>query len=344
MHPPMADLAHAFHDHWRRHFAPVADGPVVIGVSGGRDSMALLALLARDAAGGDGLPVVAAHFDHGTRAAESAADGRFVAAVAERWGARVVLGAGDAPAAARAAGRGPQAAARRLRYRFLRDVARREGAPLLTAHQRDDRVETVLLRLVRGASPDGLAGPRPVDARDGVVLLRPLLAFSRRALDGWITRTGVPFRDDPSNVDPRYARTRVRRDVVPQLTRLNPRVDEAIVRLAAQAAADAAFLDSAARDVLADAEEDTSEGLRRYAAKPLLEAPDPLLTRAVILAWAATAPAGRTPPGAAWVGGTVAFLRRGRGGAVPAPGGGFVRRRGGTIEFRGPHARDEAAR
>src|SRR5688572_2410671 len=110
--------------------------------------MTLLALLGRERAGGPDLEVVATHFDHGVRGADGAEDGRFVEAVGAAWGTRVVRGAGNALARAREGGRGLMAAARELRYEFLREVAADQDAwAIATAHQRDDRVETMFLRI-----------------------------------------------------------------------------------------------------------------------------------------------------------------------------------------------------
>jgi tRNA(Ile)-lysidine synthetase-like protein len=307
---------------------------VVVAVSGGLDSMTLLALLARDRVVGE-LEVVAAHFDHGTRGPESAADGRFVAAVARTWGARARLGRGDAPARARRKGSGPMAAARELRYAFLARVVADERAALVaTAHHRDDLVETVLLRIARGTSPDGLAALRPLDRLGDVPLARPLLPFRRPAIAQWAEATGVPFREDPSNVDPRYPRSRVRHAVVPLLGALNPRVDEAVVRLAALAGADAAYLGAVADSALEAATVARERTVWRLAARRLVEEPDAILSRAVLRGWAWSAPPGAAPPNAEWVEGALAFLRGGRGGKLPAPAGGGLERKGGEIVFR----------
>jgi len=316
---------------------------VVVAVSGGIDSMTLLALLAREKAGGDALDVVAAHFDHGARGPEGAEDGRFVEAVAGAWGARVARGAGDAPGRARERGRGPMTAARELRYDFLHEIAADEGAwAIATAHQRDDRVETALLRIVRGASPDGLAGPRPVDEWRGTPVIRPLLPFTREAIAGWAASAGIPFRDDPSNRDPRFPRSRVRNEVLPLLRELNPRVDAAVLRLCEQAATDAAWLRSEAEDLLDRATESRDDGKWTLRAASLSEAPAALLGRAMIAAWAWSAPSGSTPPGAEWIEGAMDFLRGGRGGRVAAPGGGEIHRRGHlVIVRRAPHSRTE---
>ena len=338
MRPP-SELASLFRDHWRRHFAPPAGSRVLVAVSGGLDSMVLLALLARDRAAGD-LEVVAAHFDHGTRGADSAADGRFVAAVARRWGVRARLGRGDAPGRARRTGRGPMAAARELRYAFLRETAGKEEAALVvTAHQRDDLVETVLLRLVRGTSPDGLAALRPLDELDGLPLARPLLPFRRAAIAAFAEATAVPFREDPSNADPRYPRTRMRREVLPLLEDLNPRVDEAVVRLAGLAAVDAAYLGARADELLDAATLDRDRVAWRLRARRLAGEPDAVLSRAVLRGWAWAAPAGAAPPNAAWIEGALEFLRGGRGGRVPCPGGGSLARTGPEVVFRRAPAR-----
>lgn len=331
---PSHDLAVAFGDHWKRYFAPQTGGTVVVAVSGGADSMALLALLARDHVAGSDLGIVAAHFDHRTRGLESAEDGRFVGEVASRWGAEVELGEGDAVAGASAGGRGPQATARELRYRFLtRIAAEYAAASVATGHHRDDRVETVLLRLVRGTSPEGLAALGPIEQLHGVLIVRPLLAFSRASILAWAEATGVPFRDDPSNLETRYPRNRMRHEVLPLLAEFNPRVDEAIVRLSTLAGSDSAFLSAAADDLLSAATESRVETIWRLAAAPLVDAPTALLSRAVIRGWAWCAPHGTPPPSGEWIAGAVAFLRRGRGGSVPVPGGGELRRSTGWIEF-----------
>ena len=330
---PIDDLAAAFREHWIRHFAPPADEGIVVAVSGGIDSMTLLALLARERIAGE-REVVAAHYDHGMRGVESAEDGRFVAATARRWGARAVRGRGDVPARVRNAGRGPQAAARDLRYAFLRDVVERVGATaLVTAHQRDDLVETVLLRIVRGTSPDGLAAIAPVVVLDGCPVLRPLLPFTRAAIAAWAGVTGVPFREDPSNVSERYPRSRVRHELVPLLEELNPRVDEAIVRLSIQAAADAALLQQEALGLLERASIEKGRGTWRLKARELLASPAPILSRGLLEAWAWSAPAGARFPGAEWVQGAVEFVQSGRGGQLEFPGGGRLRRARGEIEI-----------
>jgi tRNA(Ile)-lysidine synthetase-like protein len=304
--------------------------------------MTLLALLGRDRDPARDPVPVAAHFDHGTRGAGSAGDGRFVAAVARRWGVDARLGRGRAPERAAETGEGPMAAARVLRYRFLARVAREVGATaIVTAQHRDDRVETVLQRIVRGASPDGLAGPAPIEIVHGVTLLRPLLPFTRRAIAEWAEAAGVPFRDDPSNKDPRYPRTRVREEVLPLLTALNPRVDQAVVRLASLAAEDAAFLGERTEELLEAATVERGRQVWRFEAKHLVGAPSALLSRALLRAWASCAARDTPSPGAEWVAGAMRFVRGGRGGRIAGPGGVTLLRRGGRIEVSGNRKDDD---
>jgi tRNA(Ile)-lysidine synthase len=130
-----------------------------------------------------------------------------------------------------AAGGNLQARARTARYEALRAAAAHSScAVIATAHHRDDRAETVLLRLLRGAGPRGLAvlPPRAGD------LVRPFLRAPRAAIDAHLARHDVPFALDPSNRDPRFLRVRVRRELLPLLRELSPGIDEHLCALADQ--------------------------------------------------------------------------------------------------------------
>jgi len=171
-----------------------------IAVSGGADSMALLALAARQWPG----QVAAASVDHGLRPAA-----REEAEMVAHWcAAQGITHATPRPASP--IGGNLQSEGRKARYALLEDWRTAQGLDwLLTAHHADDQIETVLMRLNRGAGVGGLAGIR---ARQGV-LLRPLLAVRRAALRAWCVAEGVPFVDDPSNVDPRFDRARLRQRI-----------------------------------------------------------------------------------------------------------------------------------
>jgi tRNA(Ile)-lysidine synthase len=211
-------------DYIRAHqiFAP---GPVVVAVSGGADSTALLLILA-ELADELGIVIHVAHFDHRTRPKESAEDADFVARIANRVGAPIRVGRADRPTRS-------EDAARTARYAFLRRAATEIGATtIVTGHTRDDQAETVLLHLTRGSGVAGLAGMRPL--RDGIA--RPLLAVGRKDTVAFCRAARIRPRTDPTNRSLKFARNRVRLEVLPQLAKINPRASEAIARLAEAAA------------------------------------------------------------------------------------------------------------
>jgi tRNA(Ile)-lysidine synthase len=184
---------------------PIAAAPLAIAVSGGPDSMALLALAARAWPGA----VIAATVDHRLRAS-AANEVAMVAGICAELGVPHVALVAEAPPV----GASVQARARALRYRLLIAWAVDAGASALaTAHQADDQAETFLMRAARGAGLSGLAGVRLSRAIEGteLVLVRPLLDWRRAELRAIVRRAGLPFVDDPANDDPRHDRTRFRR-------------------------------------------------------------------------------------------------------------------------------------
>jgi tRNA(Ile)-lysidine synthase len=217
---------------------PSAGETVVAALSGGADSVALLDVLASLAAP-QGFRVVAAHLDHQLRPG-SGEDVAFCVELCGRLGVDLKTGTADVRARAAREGGGLEAAARAERYVFLRMVQRSERAvAIAVAHTRDDQAETVLLRLLRGAGPSGLAGMRP---RSGD-LIRPLLAFGRGDVLGHLRARGLAWREDPTNADPSLAaRNRVRHELIPYLeTHFNPRVRETLARTASVLAEEAAL-------------------------------------------------------------------------------------------------------
>ncbi len=208
--------------------APSAGDTVVVGLSGGPDSVALTHALAETAAGA-GIRVAAAHLDHGLREG-SADDAAFCGDVCRRLGVPLSIGRADVRGRARRDGGGVEEAARLERYEFLRSVKRSLGASTIAvAHTRDDQAETLLLRLLRGAGSRGLAGMR----RRSGDLFRPLLDVSRDQVLDHLRHHELPWREDPSNADPAFVRNRVRHELLPYLeARFNPRVRAALARSA----------------------------------------------------------------------------------------------------------------
>jgi tRNA(Ile)-lysidine synthase len=197
------------------------DAPVVLAVSGGADSFALLAAMQRWAV--DAIACVAT-FDHGTGdAATRACDA--VAAWCRAHGVPVLRERATQPLAR------SEAAWRRARWAFLGRVAAERGVPVATAHTRDDQTESVCMRLLRGSGVRGLAA---LAARGPV--RRPLLRVPRSATRAWAAAQRLPFVDDPANADPRFLRTRVRHALLPALVAHDPAFADWLVALGDRAA------------------------------------------------------------------------------------------------------------
>lgn len=213
---------------------------VVVAVSGGADSVALLDFLATRAE--LGLRLVVGHLNHGLRGAEADADERFVCGLAERYGLPVEAARDDVRALSRERRLSLEEAGREARHAFLAAVAERHGATRIAlAHHRDDQAETVLMRLIRGAGADGLAGMRP---RTGSGLyVRPLLAVSRRDIVAYLRARGLSWREDASNLDQRFLRNRIRHELLPLLTTYNPAIADQLAATAESLAADGDLLE-----------------------------------------------------------------------------------------------------
>ena len=217
---------------WRRLGLPMEGERVVVAVSGGADSVSLLLAMAelRDRKKVQN-ELTAAHFNHGLRGEASDADAEFVKTLAEDLGVRCIVGRG------KIASKGNlEQNARRARYQFLQKTAVESRATaVVTAHTINDQAETFLFNLVRGSGPDGLAAMPPVrELGDGIILARPLLRWARRAeTETFCSDMEVEPRSDAMNEDPAFTRVRLRKEVIPLLAELNPKVVEAIAQAAA---------------------------------------------------------------------------------------------------------------
>jgi len=226
---------------FRKRFPDLVGAPIVAALSGGGDSVALLLLL-RQASERLGCTVSAAHVHHHLRGKEADADADFCVELCGRMGVTLAV---EHLAPERPPGHSPEAWWRRQRYRALDDVRRRYGAAAVaTAHTRDDQAETVLLKLLRGAGPRGVAGIR---ARNGTVI-RPLLDVSRSALREYLVAAGVAWREDASNLDPSRPRARIRQDVLPAIDNAFPGGGIRLAEFAATLAADEAFFAALLRE------------------------------------------------------------------------------------------------
>ena len=206
----------------REHGMVGAGATVVVGLSGGPDSLALLETLAGFREGAiPGLRVHAGHLHHGLRGANADADAEFCAAAAKRLGVGFTAAREDVALRARVRGENEEAAGREARYEFLRSVARATGAGYIaTGHHADDQVETVLMRVVRGAGPRGMGGipyVREAGRGSGIRVIRPLLDCTRAEIEAFLQDRGVTPRRDETNLWPKYFRNRLRRWVLPAL-------------------------------------------------------------------------------------------------------------------------------
>ncbi len=215
---------------------------VVVGVSGGADSMALLHTLVdlNDECGYE-LSLHIAHLNHELRGAEAEKDAAFVRAAADNLQLPCTIERRDIASLAGAGEGSVEEVARRERYAFLERVCVEAGANLAAVgHQRDDDAETILHRILRGTGLRGLAGiPRSRTIREGsgIRLIRPLLRRDSKSIRAYLAAAGIPCREDRTNTDSTQAtRNRIRNVVLPLLeAEINPQVREALLRLSLQA-------------------------------------------------------------------------------------------------------------
>jgi tRNA(Ile)-lysidine synthase len=200
---------------------------VVVAVSGGSDSVALLHLLRELSEAGEIALAAVAHLNHSLRETADA-DEAFCRALAQAHGVAFVSERVDVAGRAREQGVSTEDAGRHARYQFFARVADEVGADAVaTGHTRDDQAETFLLRLLRGAGPRGLAGIHPRSGR----VVRPVLEVSREELRAYLESMGQPFREDETNRDLSIPRNRVRHELLPFLTeRFSPRVVDVLAR------------------------------------------------------------------------------------------------------------------
>jgi tRNA(Ile)-lysidine synthase len=275
---------------------PLADtsAGVVVAVSGGADSIALLRALdaARDARAP--IPLVIAHLNHQLRGRESDSDEEFVAELHARLTAagrphlslcRTRL---DIAAQARSERANLEAMARRERYRWLAEVARSHGMRwIATGHTANDQAETVLHRLLRGTGLRGLRGiASQRELEPGLTVVRPLLMATRAEIIEYLRELDQPYRDDSTNSDLGYTRNRIRHRLLPQLARrYNPAIVEVLARLARQAEEAYRIEESAALALLSEAELPRAGALLIFNRLRLLTAPRHQVREMFRLVW-----------------------------------------------------------
>ena len=229
----------------RRHAAFTVGDLVIVAVSGGGDSVALLHLLMR-LRKALGVKLHVASLNHGLRGDAGKGDLEFVAGLAARWRLPYTGGHADVPRLSSEWGIGIEEAARRARYEFLARVAREQGgACIAVGHHALDQAETIIMNIARGSAFHGLRGMRVVSQLPNqreIRLVRPLLRVSKQELLSYCLQHELSFRVDETNADIRYRRNFVRHEILSRMMQLNPRLLSALGRLSESAAVNEDFI------------------------------------------------------------------------------------------------------
>lgn len=233
---------------------------VVVGVSGGPDSVALLHIL-HSLAAEYMLVLHVAHLNHMFRGKDAEEDARFVEEFAGSLGLPCTVEAYDVPAYLRRTGRSAQDGAREVRYDFYRRVARDVGAnKVALGHNADDQVETILMRLFRGSGLAGLTAIPPVRAEGDVTYIRPLIRVTRSEISAYCEANNLATRLDASNVKPKYLRNKIRLELIPLLEqKYNKRIREALLRTADLLRLDSDYIEGMAHEAFLEALFDWTE-------------------------------------------------------------------------------------
>ncbi len=255
------------------------DTPLLLALSGGADSRALLHMLL-SLCEQTGAPLAVAHIDHGIRGEESARDREFCRTLAKTHSLPFHLHIADVPALAAAHGTSLEEEARRVRYAFFASVMREHHIPILvTAHNADDNAETVLFRLARGTTARGLCGIPPVRDCEGGRVVRPLLGVTKEEILRYCEENRLAYVTDSTNACTDPARNRIRHHVLPSLRQINGGTVHNITRLCDTLRTDEDFWETETATFLAKNAE-----ARTLAIPPLL-ALHPALGTRVLVRW-----------------------------------------------------------
>ena len=258
---------------------PVRDGNYLLGLSGGADSVALLMMLMPDVRN-NRIRLKAVHVNHGLRSDESDGDESFCAALCQREGIQMICFRADLD------GRKDEASARNARYAYFRQCCEENDADgLLLGHHADDQAETFLMRLLRGAGPEGLTCMKAEETVGGVRILRPMLNIRRSEIREALRTDGIQWREDSSNQDTAYFRNRIRQELLPVLESMSGSPVGKICSAAALISRDNDALDLQAENIL----KRLSDGQMINAAA-LAEEPAALRSRVLRKWWKAYGP------------------------------------------------------
>ena len=322
---------------WRRLKLPGSGETIVVAVSGGADSTALLlAMEELKTINKITLDICVAHLDHRLRKS-SAKDAKWVADLATKLGYRSVIGRSTVAETARATSDNLEQAAREARYAFLERTAKKVSANyVLAAHTMDDQAETILLRLMRGSAGAGLGGMeavRPLSKKSSIKLVRPLLWARRADTEDYCRLRKTEFLSDEMNEDQTFARVKVRKQLLPLMESFNKKVVEALSRTATLLREDGAVLFSDSGSLLQRASLEAETETPALDVKVLSDAP-PALRRRALRQWLSEARGSTRRLEMVHLSSVEKLLEGNAGGrVVELPSGGRVRRRRNRLEF-----------
>ena len=260
---------------------------ILVAVSGGADSMALLRGLMQ-LRGDFQLALHVGHLDHQLRGAASREDADWLDRVCQKLDVPLTIGRTDVALLAQQTGKGIEETAREARYGFLKKTALDADCRVITlAHTADDQAETILHHILRGTGLSGLRGiPRERELDSGIRLLRPLLDVERSTVLDYLSQIGQDFREDKSNRDETFTRNRIRRRLLPLLAdEYNLQIRQALLRLGRQAGEAQEAFDALANGLLDRALESSSANECRLKWQPFQGVPRHLIREALALLW-----------------------------------------------------------
>ncbi len=221
---------------------------VVVGLSGGADSVALLHILKEIKDGPLNIRLFAAHVNHGIRGEHAREDANFAQVLCNRWGIPFFLEEADIPSLARSMNLSEEEVGRQIRYGFFREVAEKVNASkIATAHHKNDQAETILHNLIRGTGMQGLTG---MPAVSNGMLIRPLLEVTKQQILEYLASYKLPYQEDATNKDSTYTRNRIRNQLIPALEKdFNPDIVDGLVRMSGILRDEEEFLSDYTRDL-----------------------------------------------------------------------------------------------
>ena len=266
----------------------VAGQGILLAVSGGRDSMALLHGVVRLREKLQIPHIIAGHLNHGLRGEAGGNDAELVRAACMSLGIPAVFSQCDAGELEHSSRGSLEDAARTARYDFLQTTAQQHGTPLIaTAHHASDQAETILHNIIRGTGLRGLRGiPERRKLSDSTELIRPMLNIKSDEIYEYIQLHDIIFASDETNIDNNFTRNRIRHQLLPMLENdFNPGVQDSVLRLSEQTQELLASLDAAAELLLAESVLERTPDLCKLDVQQLIRHPEPVIRHAFTILW-----------------------------------------------------------